>query len=104
MDIKLLLSWFVEGASIRQGHTDTVTGHPPVPHEGLLEAQTFVMVLIIPVGGCVERIVSILYHACHHSFYEGICGCVKVEHHFVAASPTDKPNCFSVDLGEEQCH
>ena len=70
------LIWCVKGVFRSQGHTYTMTGHPPVPKGGLVISKTEGMGALSLICGQDERNVSVLDHAQCQSFHEGIIGCV----------------------------
>ena len=96
---KILVRWCVKVVFRLQVHTNPVPSTPPLPYEGLVEAQLFGKGILIIVDRGYERIVPVLDHASSKTYCEGLHRSVKASQHFFYAPPTNETFCVGVDLG-----
>ena len=57
---RIIICWCIKVVFRNRGHTNPMTGHPPVPKEGLGDYHTNGMQVLSPVGSRDEQIVTML--------------------------------------------
>ena len=101
---RIILCWCIKVVFRNRGHTNPMTGHPPVPKEGLGDYHTNGMQVLAPVGSRDEQIVKRLNCVQCQSWCKGLNRFVELAQHNINAQSTHDLDCFGIKPGKDQYH